>query len=56
VLQPANLQKHNFSLPTFWLEDPVGWFEHDEAEFVFVRVLANASVSGTAVHGTHRCP
>jgi hypothetical protein len=29
------------SLPTFWLEDPAGWFQHTEAEFMLARLPAN---------------
>jgi hypothetical protein len=34
VLQPATFQQNKLTLPTFWMEDPVGWFQHAEAAFV----------------------
>jgi hypothetical protein len=33
VLQPAAMSTHKLSLPSFWVEDPAGWFQHAEAEF-----------------------
>jgi hypothetical protein len=35
INQPSH---HRISLPTFWKEDPVGWFHHIEAEFNIARV------------------
>ena len=28
VLQPAAFQQHKLTLPTFGIQDPVGWFQH----------------------------
>jgi hypothetical protein len=44
VLQPASMSAHKLSLPTFWLEDLAGWFQHAEAEFTLARLPANSYV------------
>jgi hypothetical protein len=44
VLRPANLQQHKVTLPGFWREDPVGWFQHAEAEFLLARIPADSYV------------
>jgi hypothetical protein len=44
ALQPGTLQHHKVSLPTFWTEDPTGWFHHAEAEFLLARIPANSYV------------
>jgi hypothetical protein len=41
---PASLQQHKVTLPGFWREDPVGWFQHAEAEFLLARIPANSYV------------
>jgi hypothetical protein len=38
VLHPAGLPQHKFTMPTFWVEDPVGWFQHAEAEFTLTQI------------------
>jgi hypothetical protein len=42
--RPASLQQHKVTLPGFWREDPVGWFQHTEAEFLLARIPANSYV------------
>jgi hypothetical protein len=44
ALRPASLQQHKVTLPGFWREDPVGWFQHAEAEFLLARIPANSYV------------
>jgi hypothetical protein len=45
ALRPVSLQQHKVTLPGFWQEDPVGWFQHAEAEFLLARIPANSYVS-----------
>jgi hypothetical protein len=45
ALRPVSLQQHKVTLPGFWHEDPVGWFQHAEAEFLLARIPANSYVS-----------
>ncbi len=33
VQQPAGPPQHKLTMPTFWVEDPAGWFQHAEAEY-----------------------
>jgi hypothetical protein len=33
ILQPVAFQQRKLTLPSFWLQDPGGWFQHAEAEF-----------------------
>jgi hypothetical protein len=44
ALRPVSLQQHTVTLPGFWQEDPVGWFQHAEAEFLLARIPANSYV------------
>jgi hypothetical protein len=44
ALQPGTLQHHKVSLPSFWTEDPIGWFHHAEAEFLLARIPANSYI------------
>lgn len=44
ILQPAVFQPHKLTLPSFWIHDPAGWFQHAEAEFALARVPANSYV------------
>jgi hypothetical protein len=44
VLQPGSLQHHKVPLPNFWMKDPIGWFQHAEAEFLLARIPANSYV------------
>jgi hypothetical protein len=44
ALQPASISGHKLSLPTFWTEDPAGWFQHAEAEFTLARLLPHSYI------------
>jgi hypothetical protein len=44
VLKPTAISTHKISLPTFWVEDPAGWFQHAEAEFTLAHLPANSYV------------
>jgi hypothetical protein len=44
ALRPANLTSHKVTLLGFWREDPAGWFQHAEAEFLLARIPANSYV------------
>jgi hypothetical protein len=54
ALQPGSLQQHKVSLPSFRMEDLVGWFQHAEAEFLLVRIPANSYVC--SMHVVHALP
>ncbi len=40
-LPQSDYLQHKLALPTFWLDDPAGWFQHAEAEFTLARLPAN---------------
>jgi hypothetical protein len=42
ALQPASISHHKLALPSFWVEDPAGWFQHAEAEFTLARLPAHS--------------
>jgi hypothetical protein len=44
AFQPAAFSQHKLSLLNFWLQDPVGCFQHAEAEFTLARLPANSYV------------
>ncbi len=44
ILQPATFQPHKLTLPSFWIQDPAGWFQLIEAEFALARMSANSYV------------
>jgi hypothetical protein len=41
---PSASQQHKLALPSFWLDDPAGWFQHAEAEFTLARLPANSYI------------
>jgi hypothetical protein len=41
---PSASQQHKLALPSFWLDDPAGWFQHAEAEFTFARLPAHSYI------------
>jgi hypothetical protein len=43
-LPQAEYPQHKLALPTFWLDDPAGWFQHAEAEFTLARLPANCYI------------
>jgi hypothetical protein len=36
--------QHKLALPSFWLDNPAGWFQHAEAEFTLARLPANSYI------------
>ncbi len=46
--------QHKLALPSFWLDDPAGWFQHAEAEFTLARLPANCYICH--VHVIHALP
>jgi hypothetical protein len=44
ALHPAAFSQHKLFLPSFWLEDPVNWFQPYEVEFTQVCLPTNSYV------------
>jgi hypothetical protein len=44
ALHPGSLQHHKVLLPSFWIKDPVGWFQHAKAKFFLALIPANSYV------------
>jgi hypothetical protein len=54
ALQSAAFSQHKLLLPPIWLQGPVGWFQHVEAEFTPARLPANSYIS--YIDARHHCP
>jgi hypothetical protein len=43
-LPQSDYPQHKLALPTFWLDDPAGWFKHAEEEFTLAPLPANCYI------------